>query len=71
VDQDLAGLVAEGPVLLELATGQVVEPRQLERLLKLLRGLAALVQRLQVPLLCAQAGRGKAGPGSRAERERW
>ena len=66
VDQGLAGLVAEGLVLVQLATGQVVQAGQLQRLVKLLGGLAAFVQLLQVALLCCRGGNPQAhGGGSR------
>ena len=64
VDQDLAGLVAEGLVLLQLAARQVVEARQLEGLVQVVGRLAAAVQLLQVALLCTD---GRSRRGSREE----
>ena len=60
----MACLVAERLVLLQLPTGQVVEPRQLEGLVQVIGRLAPAVQQLQVALLCS-GGRGQAGGPAR------
>lgn len=55
--------MAEGLVLLQFTARQVVQARQLQRLIKVVGRLAAAVQQLQVALLCkaAAAGQGAAG----------
>jgi len=52
------GAVGEGVVLVQLPSGQVVETGEPEGLLQFLRALAALVQVLQVALLCNEKGTG-------------
>ena len=57
MDEDVGGAVVEPAVLLAAAAREVVEARDAQRRVQVLRARASAVKLLQVLLLCAQVQR--------------